>query len=123
MAYTKFGEYMRILRIKHHEVMGDIAKLLGVTLPFLSAVENGRKNVPSEWVDKIVEHYSLKEEEVSELLETIEQSKTQMKLDLKSASIFQRTAALQFARSFEDMDEETAKKIMQLLENSGGNSN
>ena len=45
MAYTKFGEYMRILRIKHHEVMGDIAKLLGVTLPFLSAVENGRKNV------------------------------------------------------------------------------
>lgn len=123
MAYTKFGEYMRILRIKHHEVMGDIAKLLGVTLPFLSAVENGRKNVPSEWVDKIVEHYSLKEEEVSELLETIEQSKTQMKLDLKSASVFQRTAALQFARSFEDMDEETAKKIMQLLENSGGNSN
>ena len=123
MAYTKFGEYMRILRIKHHEVMGDIAKLIGVTLPFLSAVENGRKNVPSEWVDKIVEHYSLKEEEVSELLEAIEQSKTQMKLDLKSASIFQRTAALQFARSFEDMDEETAKKIMQLLENSGGNSN
>ena len=119
MAYTKFGEYMRILRIKHHEVMGDIAKLIGVTLPFLSAVENGRKNVPSEWVDKIVEHYSLKEEEVSELLEAIEQSKTQMKLDLKSASIFQRTAALQFARSFEDMDEETAKKIMQLLENSG----
>ena len=68
MAYTKFGEYMRILRIKHHEVMGDIAKLLGVTLPFLSAVENGRKNVPSEWVEKIVEHYSLKEEEVSALL-------------------------------------------------------
>ena len=123
MAYTKFGEYMRILRIKHHEVMGDIAKLLGVTLPFLSADENGRKNVPSEWVEKIVEHYSLKEEDVSELLEAIEQSKTQMKLDLKSASIFQRTAALQFARSFEDMDEETAKKIMQLLENSGGNSN
>ena len=123
MAYTKFGEYMRILRIKNHEVMGDIAKLLGVTLPFLSAVENGRKNVPSEWVEKIVEHYSLNEKEVSELLEAIEQSKTQMKLDLKSASVFQRTAALQFARSFEDMDEETAKKIMQLLENRGGNSN
>lgn len=43
MAYTKFGEYMRILSVKNHEVMGDIAKLLGVTLPFLSAVENGKK--------------------------------------------------------------------------------
>lgn len=122
MAYTKFGEFMRILRVKNHEVMGDAAKLLGVSLPFLSAVETGKKNVPTEWLNKIIEHYSLKDEEVSELLEAIEQSKTQMKLDLKSASVFQRTAALQFARSFEDMDEETAKKIMQLLENSGGNN-
>lgn len=43
MAYTKFGEYMRILRIKNHEVMGDLAKVLNVSTPFLSAVENGKK--------------------------------------------------------------------------------
>ena len=34
--YTKFGEFMRVLRIKHHEIMGDIADMLGVSLPFLS---------------------------------------------------------------------------------------
>ena len=122
MAYTKFGEFMRVLRVMNHEVMGDIANLFGVSLPFLSAVENGKKNVPGEWVEKIIEHYSLNNDEVGELLESIEQSKTQMKLDLKSASFFQRSAALQFARSFENMDEETAKKIMELLENSGGNN-
>jgi predicted nucleotidyltransferase component of viral defense system len=43
VSYTKFGEFMRILRVKNHEVMGDIAKLLGVSTPFLSAVENGKK--------------------------------------------------------------------------------
>lgn len=43
MAYTKFGEYMRVLRIKNHEVMGDLAKVLNVSTPFLSAVENGKK--------------------------------------------------------------------------------
>ena len=123
MAYTKLGEYMRILRVKNHEVMGDIAKLLEVSLPFLSAVEKKKKNVPIEWVDKIVNHYNLNKDETNELLNAIEQSKTQMKIDLKSAPFFQRTAALQFARSFEDMDEETAKKIMELLENNGGNSN
>ena len=26
--YTKFGEFMRVLRIKHHEIMGDIADML-----------------------------------------------------------------------------------------------
>lgn len=28
MTYTSFGEFVRILRIKHHEVMGDMAKCL-----------------------------------------------------------------------------------------------
>ena len=121
--YTKFGEFMRVLRIKHHEIIGDIADMLGVSLPFLSAVENGKRNVPADWVDKIVSHYNLSPEETQELLEAIEQSKTQMKLDLKSSEFFQRTAALQFARSFDNMDEDTAKRIIELLEGKGGNDN
>lgn len=121
--YTKFGEFMRVLRIKHHEIMGDIADMLGVSLPFLSAVENGKRNVPADWVDKIVSHYNLSPEDTQELLEAIEQSKTQMKLDLKSSEFFQRTAALQFARSFDNMDEDTAKRIIELLEGKGGNDN
>ena len=59
MSYTKFGEFVRILRIKHHEVMGDMAQMLNTSLPFLSAVENGKKNVPSEWLEKIVSYYNL----------------------------------------------------------------
>ena len=121
--YTKFGEFMRVLRIKHHEIMGDIADMLSVSLPFLSAVENGKRNVPADWVDKIVSHYNLSPEETQELLEAIEQSKTQMKIDLKSSEFFQRTAAMQFARSFDNMDEDTAKKIIELLEGKGGNDN
>ena len=112
MAYTKYGEFMRVLRIKKHEVMGDVAKILGVSIPFLSAVENGKKNVPTEWLKKISEHYSLNEEEMAELNEAVEQSKTQMKMDLTSATLFQRSAALQFARSFDNMDEDTAKKSL-----------
>lgn len=122
MAYTKFGEFMRILRIKNHEVMGDIAKILGVSVPFLSAVENGKKNVPDEWTDKLKSHYNLNNEETTELLKTIEQSKTQMKLDLTQTSGLKRTVALQFARSFEGIDEETAQKIMKILNEDGGNN-
>lgn len=47
MTYTKFGEFMRVLRVQHHEVMSDVAKLLGVSTPFLSAVENGGKMSPT----------------------------------------------------------------------------
>ena len=116
MSYTKFGEFVRILRVKHHEVMGDMAKVLDTSLPFLSAVENGKKNVPKDWIAKIVEHYQLDIDEQMQLEDSIEASKTQMKLNLMNSGSNQREAALQFARSFDGMDDETAMKIVKLLE-------
>ena len=80
MAYTKFGEYMRVLRVQHHEVMGDIAKLLGVSTPFLSAVETGKKNVPDEWFDILAKHYSLTNNEIVEMKNAAENSRNQVKI-------------------------------------------
>jgi transcriptional regulator with XRE-family HTH domain len=115
MAYTKFGEFMRVQRIKHHEVMGDFAKLLDVKISFVSAVENGKRNVPEEWYAIIVEHYNLSESEQIELRQAIEDSKTQAKIDLISASQCQRQVALQFQRSFDKLDDKTANEILKLL--------
>ena len=120
MSYTSFGEFMRLLRVKNHEVMGDVAKMLGVKVPFLSAVENGKKNVPTEWVDKIVNYYNLNEEEQSDLKEAIEESKTQYKIIANDSGVNQRKAALQFARSFDEMNDETAIGILNLLNNVEG---
>ena len=115
MSYTSFGEFVRILRIKHHEVMGDMAKVLGVKIPFLSAVENGKKNVPSDWIDKIAVHYGLSSSEQKQLQKSVDESRTQYKIIVGNAGIHQRKAALQFARSFDEMDDETATKILELL--------
>lgn len=115
MAYTKFGEIVRVLRVKHHEVMGDMAKVLETSLPFLSAVENGKKNVPAEWVDKLVKHYGLSNEERSEMEEAIEESKVQYKISSKNAGNIQRKTVLAFARAFDEMDDDTALKILELL--------
>ncbi len=117
MAYTPFGEFVRILRIKHHQVMGDMAKILGTSTPFLSAVENGKKNVPAEWIMKLTDYYQLSPQEKSELVTSIEESKLQYKIVPANAGKNQRKAALQFARSFDEMDDETALKILELLRN------
>ena len=119
MSYTSFGEFVRILRIKHHEVMGDMAKVLDVKTPFLSAVETGKKNVPTDWIDKLVEHYSLSEFEKRKLENAIEESRTQYKIMAQNASVNQRRVAMQFARSFDDIDDGTALKIMKLLKKKG----
>ncbi len=95
--------------------MGDMAKVLGVKIPFLSAVENGKKNVPSDWVDKIAVHYGLSSSEQKQLQKSVDESRTQYKIIVGNAGIHQRKAALQFARSFDEMDDETATKILELL--------
>ncbi len=121
MAYTRFGEFVRILRIQHHEVMGDMAKMLNTSMPFLSAVENGKKNVPADWPEKIIAYYGLDADSRQELYDAIEESKTQYKIVTAKAGLNQRKAALKFARSFDDLDDETALKILELLNNKKGN--
>lgn len=115
MAYTKFAEYVRILRIKNHQSMSDMAELLNVSTPFLSAVESGKKNVPETWLDTLTDYYCLNEADVYELRQAIDESRTTAKMDLVSATPIKRQVALRFQRSFDDINEETAKKILELL--------
>lgn len=122
MSYTPFGEFVRILRIQHHQVMGDMAKILEVPVSFLSAVENGRKNIPLEWIDTISREYDLNVAQQEDLKRAIDESKVSFKISTIGAGTPQRRAALQFARSFDEMDDDTAEKILALLkkQNSGG---
>lgn len=115
MSYTKFGEFMRLQRIKHHEVMGDTAAFLNVKVPFVSTVENGKRNVPDEWIPLIIKHYNLTPLEQAELYEAIEHSKTQLKMNLTAATTSQRRLAVQFQRSFDDLDDDTVEAIIRLL--------
>lgn len=121
MAYTAFGEFVRILRIKRHQVMGDMAEILNTSTPFLSAVENGKKNVPDSWIRKIIEYYQLSSEEQEALCEAVEESRVQYKIVSGNAGKYQRKAAVQFTRSFDEMDDETAQKILELLKNKKAN--
>ena len=115
MSYTKFGEFMRIQRVRRNEVMGDTARLFDVKIPFVSTVESGKRNVPEEWIPVLIEHYNLNAEEQQELLEAIEHSKTQVKLNLIGSNFTKRKLAVTFQRSFDKLDEDTASAIMKLL--------
>ncbi len=53
MAITAFGKAVRKARIDTDETMVSMAETLGVSVAFLSSLENGRKKIPTEWVEKI----------------------------------------------------------------------
>ncbi len=111
----KFSILIKEIRSSHGEIMSDMAKWLGVSLPFVSAVENGKKKIPDDWFEKISSHYSLSEEEKKELEESIQDAMQQIKINLTLAGEPKRRMALQFQRSFENIDDEKADMIYQIL--------
>ena len=116
MEYTKFGKFVRKLRIDRCEYLKDMADKLGVKPSFLSMVETGNKSIPVSWYESIVSIYSLNEAEQEELKEAMEDSKNSIKINLKNASDLKRQTSVVFARSFDEMSPETAQKILELLE-------
>lgn len=54
MAITEFGKVVRKARIDANNVtLASMAEELKTTSSFLSAIEMGRKKIPTEWVAKI----------------------------------------------------------------------
>lgn len=53
MALTEFGKAVRKARIDADQTLVTMAKALGTTPAFLSAMETGSKKVPDKWVNAI----------------------------------------------------------------------
>ena len=115
--FSEFGKYLRTLRINNGEMLKDMANKLEVSSAFLSAIENGKKSIPNDWYDKIVNIYNLADNESKKLKQAIDNSVISTKLNFSNNSPKNIGIALQFARRFNEksISDETFDSIMKLL--------
>ena len=116
--YTKFGEELKVLRTRRHQSIQDMADVLGVTKGFLSKVESGKKAIPGDWIDILCDHYHLKPYPRQILEEAAELSKTKIQIILREVPNYKRILAIKFEKFFDQIDEETADKVIALIEKS-----
>jgi len=114
---TKLGDYLRKLRIRNQQILKNMADVLGVSSAFLSAVENGKKNMPESWYTTLRENYSLTNAEVDELRQAAMESQKTISLNLNNASETNRELAVSFARQFDSIDEKLGRQLLQILRN------
>lgn len=112
---TSVGRFLRKLRIEKGEILRDMAKNLGISSAFLSAVENGKKKLPDSWLPKLEKLYSLTSVQIAELKDAIVESSDTIELNVRNASAENRQLAVSFARQFDTLDEETTKKLFSIL--------
>ncbi|ETI96837.1 MAG: hypothetical protein Q606_CBAC00012G0003 [Intestinibacter bartlettii DORA_8_9] len=115
MKLTSFGKFTRKLRIDHDELLKDMAEKLGVTVSYLSAVEMGKRNIPSKWSDILIKEYQLDEKEQNELKEAIFFSSKIIKLDTSNFEDNKKDLVYALARKLKDLDEQKVTNIKQIL--------
>jgi len=112
---TAFGKFCRKLRIDNDELLQDMATKLGITASYLSAVENGKRNIPHEWVDKIKDLYSLDNEKYHELINSVQESQLDLKIRLSEFNNEDRNILLTLAKrlgNFNKIDRDTIKTLL-----------
>lgn len=112
---TSLGKFLRKLRIDHGEILKDMADKLQVTASFLSAVENGKKQMPSEWNAQICELYSLTDLQKSDFTTAVAETSKAIEMKLVEANLDRRELAVSFARSFSSLDDEQAEAIRNII--------
>jgi len=112
---TEFGKFLRKLRIDKGEILKNMADKLGMTSSYLSAIECGKRNIPDDLIEKLTSIYCLDEKEQQELSIARDRSLNSIEIELSTSSVDKRDLALQFARKFNDMDDDVVSQIQRFL--------
>jgi len=120
---TEFGKILRKLRIDKGEILKNMADRLNMSSAYLSAIEMGKRAIPNNLVTRLIEIYALSESDIQQLKRAEAESVTQLKLDIEGASFAKKNAALVFARTFEEMDDQTVDKLLAVMEKHSGRDN
>ena len=113
---TSVGRFLRKLRIDNGEILKDMADKLNVTVSFLSAVENGKKRMPSLSNNRICALYHLNDNQRSEFTAAIAETENSVEMSFDGVAAGNRELAVSFARRFADFDEKQLSTIRRFLE-------
>ena len=114
---TAFGKILRKLRIDYSEVLGTMAKRLGISPAYLSAIENNGRDIPEDFITKIANEYNLNESQINELEEAKAQTSGAVAVQFENQKTEQNyvQAAVMFARDFSKLTSTQVEQLRNLL--------
>ena len=108
---------LKLIRYKHKESLRTMAKKLNISAAYLSAIENGVRNVPNNFHELICQTYNLTEEEEEfDIKKAIVSCKKNYIINLSILSAEKRKILLAIIEN--DLTEEQIKQIKQILNQS-----
>lgn len=112
---TKFGKELRKIRIEHDDNLNGMARKLGVSASYISGVEAGNRAIPSNWIQKLSDSYSLNQTELASLESAYIECMQFVKLDMHAASVRQRSLTTMFFRRLPTLSDQECEELIHQL--------
>ncbi|CAN7227865.1 helix-turn-helix domain-containing protein [Phyllobacterium sp. LjRoot231] len=114
---TPFGEKLRDLRAERGISQKDMAKAIGVSAAYLSALEHGRRGQPTwDKLQRIIQYFNIIWDEAEELQRLAMISHPRIIIDTGGLSPAATELANVLATKIGDLDEETTRLLIRKLE-------
>ena len=110
---TQLGKLLRIVRINTGDSMRDMADKLDLSVSYLSAIENGKRNVPANLEEKIFEAYELSDKDKQNVRDAIQETTSNLKVNITELSEMKKK--LIFAITKDGLDNETIEELCAVL--------
>ena len=111
---TKLGKVLRIIRINTNDSMKTMADKLDLSISYLSAIENGKRNIPDDFKQKVFNSYNLSEKDKQTLEEAIISTKSNVKVNLTELSTQKKKIIMAVTQS--DLDDDTIKQLCAIID-------
>ena len=112
---TAFGKELRKLRIDKDETVYAMAKKMGISISYLSAIEAGSRSIPADMVDKIIKKYGLNKERSEIMRQAEAESSKEIDIDLSAVTVEQRKLIFALSRKLNDISDEDCLDILNKL--------
>lgn len=113
MKLTSFGRLVRKLRIELDLTLGEMAKEIGISTAYLSAMETGRRPVTEDVVASATKFFKRKGIDAGELRSVVDRQSTEVNVARLAAD--ERALVAAFARKVTSLNPEKRGEIEKIL--------
>ena len=108
------SKFLAIKRIENNENLFDMPRKLDISIAYLSSIENGKREIPRDFFEKIKKNYNLNLNEEEKLKKIISYTK-KIVIDMKELSEDRKDISLRYARKIQSLSEEKLRKLREIL--------
>ena len=112
---TSLGRQLIIIRINCDETLKNMSDRIGISSAYLSAIENGNRDMPSELLDKIITEYKIEDELL--LRTNYVKSLKKFKINMKNFSGEKKLLTILLSKKIQSLNQDEVEKIKIILDN------